>query len=102
MPEPDQARTISNPQPLTQWSERTILISGLLRLLAAGEIRSAGYGHVDLELRFLRDYLQDHATLTLPRSCGAGPGLGRIWSPEPNSNDPDRHPYHCGTTGDGK
>ncbi len=37
-----------------------------LRLLAAGVIRSAGHGLVDFELPYLRDYLQDHATLTLP------------------------------------
>lgn len=37
-----------------------------LRLLASGVIRSAGHGLVDFELPYLRDYLQDHATLTLP------------------------------------
>lgn len=37
-----------------------------LRLLASGVIRAAGHGLVEFELPYLRDYLKDHATLTLP------------------------------------
>jgi hypothetical protein len=51
-----------------------------LRLLAAGVIRSAGHGLVDFELPYLRDYLQEHATLTLP---DAAAGQDRTEPPSP-------------------